>query len=424
MIQIEHITDNFLSLVGWRQSTEKDIEKALTQSDSGLYFNEAHALVSPQNLKSVMPENYANTVEPYDDGTIYSEGARVSYEDEDGTVRIYKAVSDGVTTDPSDAESWLEVSEFSQFVYDKTRQGIKKLVNRFINAKQLNKTGKPLLDRMALFDNAGRFSNFVHKTDRLVGLNLQSLRTLGTTIRIEKIGIQTRDEGGKVTVYLFHSSKETPVASKTVNVTSTNGSFTWADADWVLPYMSDETGAGGEWFILYSQSEMPVNMEAINVAIDFSREPCGTCNKGNLISYRNLTKYMQILPCMSNPIDQWDGSLPPTETFASTPTNNYGLNLVVSVECDLTDFFVSQRNIFANAVQLSVASEVISEIAYNASANVNRYQSNVSAELGGYEVEKLTKELDNAIKALDLSTEGIDRACLCSANKGVVYRSI
>lgn len=135
----------------------------------------------------------------------------------------------------------------------------------------------------------------------------------------------------------------------------------------LLPYISKDNNSGGSWFLCYNQDELPQGMEAINVSKDWSREPCGTCNIGSVEVWRELTKYLQVTPFMYNA----------PETFAEYPelwdiaytmytnTQNYGLNCEITVGCDLTDFIISQRQIFQDVIQKQVAVTALRALAMN-----------------------------------------------------------
>ena len=115
-----------------------------------------------------------------------------------------------------------------------------------------------------------------------------------------------------------------------------------------------------------------------------------------------------------------------------TNTSNYGLNVEVSVGCDLTGFLIEQRNIFATALQKQVAVNVLRLMAMNPDVRVNRYQSNVSKqdiidEIEGSITRKtygIGQDLQRAMKAIDIDTRGIDRICLTCLPVGVKYRTV
>ena len=76
---------------------------------------------------------------------------------------------------------------------------------------------------------------------------------------------------------------------------------------------------------------------------------------------------------------------------------------------------------------------MLREMAFNANVRTNRNSLNASKldilyELDGdsssLKKSGLNYQLDNAFKAIELSTEGINRVCLPCKNNGIKYRSI
>lgn len=133
------------------------------------------------------------------------------------------------------------------------------------------------------------------------------------------------------------------------------------------------------------------------------------------------------------------------EGFAENPTMfdvadnmytnaaNYGLNMQVSVGCDLSDFIIDQKMIFANVIQKQVAANILRTMAMNPDVRVNRRQSNASKMDILYELDGNTEanrpsgigaELRKQYKALDISVKGLDRICLSCNNGGVKYRTV
>ena len=100
--------------------------------------------------------------------------------------------------------------------------------------------------------------------------------------------------------------------------------------------------------------------------------------------------------------------------------------------CDLTDFIIEQRGIFATVLQKQIAAIALRTMALNPSVRVNRNQSNVSMQNILYELDGNTQgrqggigyELKKAYEALSLNTQGIDRICLSCNNHGVKYRTV
>ena len=128
------------------------------------------------------------------------------------------------------------------------------------------------------------------------------------------------------------------------------------------------------------------------------------------------------------PLHLWD-----VENNQYTYDNNYGLNLEVTVSCDITDFIVEQRMMFQDVIAKQVAVDMLREFAYNSNVRTNRHSINASRLDILYEVDGdsssmkksgLSYQLDMAFKAIKLSTSGIDRVCLPCRNNGIKYRTV
>ena len=433
MIRIKDIQDALFGLVGWEQDydPERHISEELTQSESGLYYTGAHPLMTLDNIRAIMPEKFTNQYPIWDVCKEYAEGAKVRHAE-----KVWQAVADNVGSEPSaDSQDWQMFDAVSDFLVQLTRMGIAQTVQTFLQTKSLLKESKPLLERRTFFDGAGRFNNVQENHGRLVGFEINPVRAMGVTAKIERIGLQMRGATGKVRVYLFHSSQREPVKVEDLEVTKDNGTFQWFNVkEWFMPYISDGNNAGGSWFLCYNQGDLPEGMEAINVAKDWSREPCGTCNIGSVEAWRELTKYLAISPFRT----------PALQTFAEYPelwdiadnvytnTCNYGLNVEVTVACDLTDFIIREREVFATTLQRQVAVTALRTMAMNPNVRVNRNQSNVSTQGVLYELDGnpqgrengMGMELRKAYEALDIDTRGIDRICLTCRPVGLRYRTV
>lgn len=433
MIRIKDIQDALFGLVGWEQDydPERHISEELTQSESGLYYTGAHPLMTLDNIRAIMPEKLTNQYPIWDAEKEYVEGVKVRHAE-----KVWQAVADNVGSEPSeDSQDWQMFDALSDFLVQLTRMGIAQMVQTFLQTKSLLKESKPLLERRTFFDGAGRFNNVQENHGRLVGFEINPVRAMGVTAKIERIGLQMRGATGKVRVYLFHSSQREHVKVEDLEVTKDNGTFQWFNVkEWFMPYISDGNNAGGSWYLCYNQDDLPEGMEAINVAKDWSSEPCGTCNIGNVEAWRELTKYLAISPFR----------VPALQTFAEYPelwdiadnvytnTCNYGLNVEVTVACDLTDFIIREREVFATTLQRQVAVTALRTMAMNPNVRVNRNQSNVSTQGVLYELDGnpqgrengMGMELRKAYEALDIDTRGIDRICLTCRPVGLRYRTV
>ena len=440
MIRINEICEALKNVCGWEQSYDpaKAIDDNLTQTESGLYFQGAHPLLTLDNMEAIMPDDWGIQYPVWDALTQWKQNKVVQYgNDTNGNKLFWKAKADNVGEEPTeDSLFWSKYNILSDFLERMTRNGIATAIQTFTQIKQLDKETRNLLERRTFFDGAGRIRATLQNNHKLVGFEIVPVRAMGVTAKIEKIGLQMTGGTGVVRMYLFHSSQIDPIKTFDLNFTVTNGGFQWFSLnDCYLPYISDKNNAGGAWFLCYNQDELPAGMEAINVSKDWSREPCGTCNMGSVEVWRELTKYLQITPFMYHA----------PETFAEYPelwdiaqtlytrTQNYGLNCEITIGCDLTDFVISQRAIFQTVIQRQVAAIALRTLAMNPNVRVNRNQSNASRTDILYELDGNTAgvrpgglgyDLKKAYEALRIDTQGLDRICLSCNNRGVKYRTV
>lgn len=452
MLRIPAIQEALAKLVGWEQhyNPEYTIEDELTDSESGLYFQGAHPLVTLENIRAIMPEGWALQYPAYVPGANYYKGDRVRH---DG--KYWKAFEDNTGQAPGTAGApWYSFHPLSDYCAKLTRDGIATMVQTFIQQKQLNHETRTLLERRTFFDGAARLEAIIDPRGKWCGFEIVPVRAMGVTTKIERIGLQMRGATGTVRVYLFHSSQAIPAIWVDCEYTNTSGGFQWfaPKQPLYLPYIwprdwfvqqdnldmpDDAIGndAGGAWYLCYNQNKLPDGMRALNVAKDWSSEPCQTCLGGSLDAWKQMTKYLQVSPfCTKAPAD-FDPDHP--ELFdvgmlSYTNTVNYGMNCEITVGCDLTDFIIEQRHVFATVLQKQVAATVLRTLAMNPDVRVNRNQLNVTREGMLYEIDGnpqgratgLGIDLQAAYKALSLDVAGLDRICLQCNNHGVKYRTV
>lgn len=429
MYRAEEIKKNYLHLIGWRQNydtTDFAISDSLTESETGQYFQDIHPLITLEAIRSIAPDFGRKSYEIWEEVAPYKKGQIVSV---DGG-QLYRALKDNQGQAPeTSADIWEPVDLFSEWLQTKTEASIMKAVESYYSAQLADKTVKNLLESKVLFDGAGRLTDVVRNTNSIVGFEIVPIRAEGVTLKIEKIGVQF-NKNGNFNLYLMHTSSPEPIEVIPVNYTK-NGGMQWVDInDLYLPYISEETDAGGSWFLCYLQTELPDGMQAIEKNRDWSKEPCATCSRTDYLNWQAWSKYLEIHPFKvpaGEQAEMWDVS-----RNVYTYTTNYGINLKVTMECDLTDILVSQRRAFQNVIGLQMAADMIREFAYNPSFRINRLQQNFSRNDLLYELDGdstsmkkggILYRLDKAMEALRVDTTGINRICIPCSNDGIRYRT-
>ena len=436
MVRIQEIQEGLLHLIGWRQSYDANdgvISEALTQSESGLYYQDAHPLLTLQNLQSIAPD-FSNISYPaHSTEETYAKGVVVT--DSDKYYKSLKAVPENIQI--TDTEYWIETNPFSEWLETKTKACITKAISCYVNEKVAKGTYKTLCEKKTLFDGTGRIYDTIKNKNNLVGFEIVPIRAKGVTTKINRIGLQF-SEPGDYTILVMHSSLMEPYYQETFTKRIGNN-IEWftPSQELYLPYETDEIDAGGSWYICYVQSQLPTGSQAIRKSRDWSKGPCNECSRHEYETWRIWSKYIEVhpfyvneelVPIVDEQVQLWD-----VENNLYDYSTNYGLNLDITVACDMTDFIIEQRQMFTDYLSKSLAIDFLREFAYNPNVRTNRHSINASRPDILYEIDGdsssmkksgLSYQLELASKAIQVSTEGIDRVCLPCVNHGIKYRAV
>lgn len=165
MYRLREIQESWRRLVGWERdrAMTEDVAAVLGESESGLYFNGAHPLVTSANVESVMPEGYGGAWGNYNPIRTYERGDMVTYGGETWyALARMRGVTPGTGGDFNDdynedfSKGWMKFSPVSAYMRKLADDGIAKVVSTFIERKKLARETRSLVSRRALFDGAGR----------------------------------------------------------------------------------------------------------------------------------------------------------------------------------------------------------------------------------------------------------------------------
>ena len=89
MIRANDIQEKLLHLIGWEQSFDADLRLSdtLTVSESGIYFQQMHPLLTLQNISCIAPDFKNMTFDEFDSEKEYVKGNIVKFND-----TLYKAL--------------------------------------------------------------------------------------------------------------------------------------------------------------------------------------------------------------------------------------------------------------------------------------------------------------------------------------------
>lgn len=438
MVRIANIQENLLHLIGWRQSYDRNdgtwLSENLIQSDSKQYYQSFHPLLTLQNLLSIAPD-FKNT--NYPEFSIENSYKKDEVVKKLETEQLYKAKKDVPANTPlENQEYWAETNPFSEWLETKTKDSIAKAINRYVNEKAAKGTYKALCEKKTLFDGTGRIYDTIKNKQNLVGFEIVPIRSKGVTTKINRIGLQF-SEPGSYTIMIMHSSMTEPYYQETF-IKANGNSIEWftPSTDLYLPYESEQIDAGGSWYLCYLQSKLPENSKAIRKDRDWSKGPCNDCSRHEYETWRVWSRYLEIHPFYVNEelisvvdeqIQLWD-----VKNNMYDYSTNYGINLDITIACDITDFIIDQKMLMVDYIGKSLAVDFLREFAYNPNVRTNRHSINASRTDILYEIDGdsssmkksgLSHQLELALKALEISTQGIDRVCMPCVNHGIRYVS-
>lgn len=303
-------------------------------------------------------------------------------------------------------------------------------MNSLFVQKKVNEVSKTLLANVALFDGVGNISGRITKTDRLVGFKI-NLSHADVSAKLTHIGLQVSMIQNPVSIYLYHSSSNQPVKTFELNQTKSI-QFQWHKiAEEVLSSLNDTITPGGSYYLCYKESEL--TGEAIKKDVSFNgRNNCGNCSEAirNKRLYDKWGKYISIQPFYIHADDVPAGDeLWDEDKEIYLDDTNFGLNLQLSVQCDVTHLFCQNTNILTDALCKQLTVDLLSEIAFSTRDNQNKIKiaGLAAAALDNQENGQYgeQKKLLKAIEAVSFDFSNINDLCLpCNSNRHAKRKSI
>jgi hypothetical protein len=421
-------------LAGWRQNTNPDYESlapSITTSISGLYFQEVHPLVNLENIDQCFKNYDYYNYPAYTENGAYAIGDKARYSDN----KVYEATV-VIAAAPAvlNPAHWTEVKLRSQKLEAITRSGTNKIVSAVVTGKKMEGIGKSIFENIQLFGGVGDLMNKVVKEGRFVGLEIRVKDYRDISVFIRRIGTQFSLANPDFKLYLFHSSQPEPVQIIDMNLSRANA-FSWTDSDVILRYLNSQQMPGGAYYLGYYEDDL-LGM-AINKGYDFSHVPCGTCNN-DLALYNTWSSFVAVKPFsvsasylvdkLPDYSDPENPVLPILWDLAANQwayVNNFGLNLDLTVGCDITDTLCRERRLLTDAILKQVAVDVLLEIAYSTRNNVIAKEVRDLAIYALEDQDKnigLKSQLEKAIKAVSFDFSDLSDICLpCENNNGLSW---
>jgi hypothetical protein len=367
MFKSTKVVPAYKNLMGWRQYQDTSIvlPAELLLTDSGEYYQQKHPALQLDIIQSLIPSN----------------------------IKLEDYLANTVT----DASN--------------------EIFNDLLQYRQLNEYGKTLLEQSVLLNRHGWINDTITNQNRFVGLQIRTRSLIGLQTVINEIGLQFSG-AESFDLYLFHSSKSEPLDTFAVTTTG-NGTFNWIKKDLELSAFESQEYTGGVFILGYYQDEIASN--AINyTSFDWNKGVCGGCNDPHLSVWRSIQKNFHIYPIYVPAGSFEKGTMFDIQKAMFVNDQSFGLNLKLTVRCDLSDFFVQNKFVFKNLLALKVVHRILNDMKF--SQQINAVEENIKMmvirDLEGDIDTKLTNipsQYQRELKSVAFNMSGINSKCLgCS----------
>jgi len=369
-------------VVGWKDHYDLNEIPALSDglkvSESGEYYQEKHPALRLDLIKATLPEN-------------------------------------------RDLEEYLNEMEESAIV---------ECLNDVSNLKQMNKVGKEIVSNDIIYNQGGWVNKTILNESRFVGIRFRPQMYIGLKAQINKLALQfthaqAQDPDG-LKIYLYHSHKESALLEINFK-TDTGNQFNWIEAN-VEMFAVDSDLAGGEFFLGYYQDDIvgnAVSYEKLNWRFGY----CTTCDGGaSSAKYNKIAKYvnMQGFYLPADSIHSERKMFDP-EAIIENNNTNYGFNFNITVKCDLTEFWCTNRLTLKELISLKVVHKILKTISF--SQQINHVEEQLKMMIirdleGDKETNyiNIPQQYEKALKTARFNYSSLNKVCLpCSVNSGVTY---
>jgi len=417
-IVVSQLEDDF----GFRNSLSE--YELLT--DGTIFIDQEHPLVSVQNMYA-LGDFKAQFFNAWDPVITYKFGQSIQY-DNGGTTEYYRAkynTTANVNIEPTITggweDFWKKTNPFTNYLQNIIQDSITNVIDDVLLRKKINYKTKGIFDRIQLFDYPGRIEDKIIKTGRFVGLIIDMKGLSDLRMRINRIGLQIDSANTDLPIYLYHSSQTTPL--QVINVSTTKpGSVEWISSDIILNTYDPSLHDKGVFYLGYYEDDL--TGQAIRK--EWSKVYCNTCNQRQYYNYTTYSKIANFQPFyVPSDLIEADRSLWDIYNNRSVVDSNFGLNLDISVDCDITQFIIDNKDVFSQPIKTTIAYNLIKAMAYNTlnSGLSEKVKQHAMFELSTENKESIRDKQKDVIKALSFDLTGLNSMCLAGERKGVRHRT-
>ena len=426
----ELLKNELEGLVGMHQTENPEyplLVNSLTESRSNRFVQDAQpGLLTIENIDQ-SAKNFDHFNYPaYDTATRdaggYQSGSKVAFNNLFWEY-IAAVVSDNTTPDPgTDPNVWRQINSLSDYLSRIYRQAVDETLDGWINTKKMREKIKSISENIQLYDGIANRRDVVVNSDKFVGIRLRFIDERSITAVINSIGTQFTSPVIDLPILVFHSSQFDALGQLLVSSPGISSKWTpWTDQDTkTLRYLDYDRFVGGEFYIGYRQSDLQAQgAQALRKDIVWRQGPsgCKSCNRKWSRWFEAYSRYMDITG-----FEIAETDMPGTPNFnpENTPYTlgtNYGLNMNLSIKCDLTRFVIQEQDILAESIQLTWAKKILEGIASttrqgNEIANVIKEQARRELFEHNEAFGTVADRMIKAYKAIEFDFSDLHEDCM------------
>jgi hypothetical protein len=397
------IVRNLRGLIGFMPSYDASnvkakVDETLTRSDSGVYVNYLHPFFTPELLTSVAQRFSGFVVKDWSSTVTYLPGSVVKYQN-----LHYQCIEQSVTDPPLGSPKWFETTLLSVWFRNVYDAAVLAVLNALKDRNKIDNHGKEFLGRTLLYTSTGVASDAISKSSRFVGFKI-NLNQDNLGVYVQRIGLQLTEPVANLPVHVITADGVDTTIPLSFNG---NNRFTYHDVT-INPFLS----GNGEVVIGYYEDDL-VGSQAIGFGANtvFSQEPCYTCGGLDSNSRRTWDSLISVNPFYRVGNDDTEKN-----------DTNFGLNLVMSFRCDMSDLIIREKYSLVSALQAQLKLMLMEAISKSTRNNQEADDAGVIVynELREYDdPEHPKRSLNRAITALSYEFSG-NSACLrCTSRSGI-----
>lgn len=320
--------------------------------------------------------------------------------------------------------------DLTEYLQTQTKAGAVYLANKLKNHKLIKQASRGVLQNFTIFPNGGVGGRTIQKRSRFVGIQFELKHDVGLQLVLNRFGIQLSQVNTDLTIYLFHTSQVDPITTFDIS-TVTPLSWKWEDKRIEL-FADDANLTGGTFYLGYYEDDLIGNALNFNKAyFGFDRGWCTTCGHGDRAKkYKTLSQYATVTGFYVSSGDFVQGETIDPRKVKETCDNNYGINLNLTVACDLTNYLIDNRFQLTTAYGNAVAFQVMKSIEYTQQNNAitDDIIGSIQVDMNGTTdavVDTIGKRIEESIQAVTLDQSDLSSVCFpCYKPGGVNYGAI